>query len=383
MIAIFEDRVLVFFDRESRIFDTSDSDPELVWARWKRHVIDKQIATAKGADKYLRSGRPVYIDDRLTTKMPLLVPSNPKVHKIVVAHGAKDACMAFSEDNISGSLAIGYSNAPDINFPFYVRLGRHDPVHVLDSQNLEIVFAELDTFGDFIAYLDEKEAAVAQLDMISYCGEEDLLAHYLSNFDETLKRYRIGLADPSMNELLIAEGYWQEFCQLEPYLRREEANEASYLWDRLIKKTAANALNGTLCGDADVFRGKSAIHEMAKERRFSRRILSAGIAAAIDAFPLTQEPLVRHLSFGISQDSDKGYVFLQFQGLSFPTYDEYREARRGLLEVACGAAKNKFPSLKRIVGIAVEPPKFNATLSEDFVLLDCAEWPPHQSTRTL
>ncbi|MGB9165545.1 MAG: hypothetical protein WCC41_14025, partial [Rhodomicrobium sp.] len=57
LIAIFEDRVLVFFDRESRVFDTSDRDPELVWERWKRQVIDKQIATARGAERYLRSGR--------------------------------------------------------------------------------------------------------------------------------------------------------------------------------------------------------------------------------------------------------------------------------------------------------------------------------------
>ncbi len=287
LIAIFEDRVLVFFDRESRIFDTSHSDPQLVWARWKRHVIDKQIATAKGAEKYLRSGRMVYVDDRLTTKMPLLIPSNPKVHKIVVAHGAKDACMAFSEENLSGSLAISYSNSPDeISFPFHVRLDRYNPVHVLDLENLEIVFGELDTFGDFIAYLDEKEAAVSQLDTMSYCGEEDLLAHYLSNFDEPTKRYRIGLADPGFNWLHIAEGNWQGFCQSKPYLRRKEANQVSYLWDRLVKKTAANALNGTLGGDANVFHGKSAIHEMAKERRFSRRILSERIAAAIKAFPL-------------------------------------------------------------------------------------------------
>jgi hypothetical protein len=209
---------------------------------------------------------------------------------------------------------------------------------------------------------------------MSYCGEEDLLAHYLSNFDQTFKRYRIGSADPDFNWLHIAEGTWQGFCQSKPYLRRKEANQASYMWDRLIKKTAANALNGTLGGDANVFHGNSAIHEMAKERRLSRRILSAGITAAIKAFPLTRAPLVRHLCFGISQDSDKGYVFLQFQGLSFPTYDEYRQARQGILEIACGAAKNKFFDLRRVVGIAVEPPKFNETLSEDFVLLECAIW---------
>ena len=106
-------------------YETSDRDPELVWSRWKKQVVDKQIATAKGAERYLRSGRPVYIDDRMTTPMPLPLAQNLKVHKIVIAHGAKDACKAFSEANISGSLAISYDdNRDELAQPFHVQIGR-------------------------------------------------------------------------------------------------------------------------------------------------------------------------------------------------------------------------------------------------------------------
>jgi hypothetical protein len=46
-----------------------------------------------------------------------------------------------------------------------------------------------------------------------------------------------------------------------------------------------------------------------------------------------------------------------------------------LLEIACGAAKNRFEHLKKIVGIAIDAPKFSKRNSEDFILMDCADWP--------
>jgi uncharacterized protein YchJ len=48
--------------------------------------------------------------------------------------------------------------------------------------------------------------------------------------------------------------------------------------------------------------------------------------------------------------------------------------RLRFLEVACGAAKNKFPKLTQIVGIAVDAPKMSRLNSEDF----CADWSEEQ-----
>ena len=53
---------------------------------------------------------------------------------------------------------------------------------------------------------------------------------------------------------------------------------------------------------------------------------------------------------------------------------EYRPKRQAVLEVACGAARNKFPHLEKVVGIAIDAPKFATSNSEDFILLDCKEW---------
>ena len=49
-----------------------------------------------------------------------------------------------------------------------------------------------------------------------------------------------------------------------------------------------------------------------------------------------------------------------------------------ILEIACGAARNKFPDLKTIVGIAIDAPKFVDENSEDLILMDCENWTEEQ-----
>jgi uncharacterized protein YecA (UPF0149 family) len=45
-----------------------------------------------------------------------------------------------------------------------------------------------------------------------------------------------------------------------------------------------------------------------------------------------------------------------------------------MLELACGAAKNKYPYLNKVIGIGIDAPKFSKRNAEDFILLDCKEW---------
>jgi hypothetical protein len=49
-----------------------------------------------------------------------------------------------------------------------------------------------------------------------------------------------------------------------------------------------------------------------------------------------------------------------------------------MLEVACGVARNKFNHLKKVVGIAMEPPRISQRVSEDFILLECENWSDEQ-----
>ena len=376
LLAVFEKHVFIFFDRNKKLAHTTEKDPLVLWSRWKRNVIEAQIKTAHGAERYIATGRSIYLDGKRQVPFPFAIDVNEMViHKIIIAHGAKEACENFSDENIYGSLGIEYGKADNLfHTPFMICIDKENPVHVFDSHNLSIILSELDTVFDFSMYLDSKLRAIATFDSLMYCGEEDLLAHYYANFDEETKRHFIGTRDTSFNAVMIGEGEWKDFIELDLYKKTKYANKVSYLWDELIQKTSQNSLTGKLLGD-DPLSGRSAIHEMAKEPRFMRRALSEKIIKVIQNFPEPTSGLMRHMSFMPSFSSSNGYVFLQlFTSESIRNELDYREKRQAILEIACAAAKNKFPELKTVVGIAIDAPKYVKENSEDFLLMDCEGW---------
>lgn len=382
LLAVFGDQVFVFFDRENALPETSDKDPLVLWNRWKRNVIDRQVKTAHGAERYLRSGRAIYLDSKKATPFPLAIdPANAVIHKIIVAHGAKDACKNASEQNIYGSLAITYGEVgsrPEPEQPFHIRIDKNNPVHVFDSHNLSIVLSELDTVVDFSSYLDEKRRAITRFDYLSYCGEEDLLGHYLLNYDKKEKRHVIGpkKGDGDFNGVMIGEGEWRDFIKTDLYKNTKNEDRISYFWDGLIQRTCQNALDGTVGGNADLLRGKSAIYEMVKEPRFVRRGLSERMLTAVERFPDDPNQFARQVTYVPSSQPNVGYVLLQLHApAEFKSQTDYRDKRRGLLEIACGAAKNRFQGLVKVVGIAIDAPKHSdGTDGEDFILMECNVW---------
>ena len=71
-------------------------------------------------------------------------------------------------------------------------------------------------------------------------------------------------------------------------------------------------------------------------------------------------------------------MFLQIKagGLS-RSRREYREKRTAILEIACGAAKLRQPDLQRVVGIAIDAPKYAGKYnSEDMLLMEFSNWTP-------
>jgi hypothetical protein len=378
LLAVFENHVFIFFDREITIEDSEDKDFMVQWNRWKSKVIDAQIKTAHGAERYFKSGRGLYLDGKRTVPFPLPINhTTMTVHKIIIAHGAMEACKRFSDANVYGSLGIMYGEAlNDLQHPFMINVNKEKPVHIFDSHNLPIVLKELDTVFDFSRYLDAKIEAIKQLDCLMYCGEEDLLAHYFLNYDAEVKRYFIGTKDKSINSVLIGEGEWKDFIELDIYKNKKVADKVSYFWDELIQKTTQNALDGTLMGDIGLLSGgKSAIIEMAMEPRFMRRALSDNIFKTVDSFPNPNGSIMRKVSFFPSFFPKKAYVLLQIWAPNkIRLRPDYRAVKQSMLEIACGSAKNKWNELEKIVGIAVDAPKHFAEIAEDFLLMDCTNW---------
>lgn len=254
---MFGDYVFIFFDRENQLPEVPEKDRQILWDRWKRNVIDRQVRTAHGAERYIRSGRPIFLDAKGASPFPLAI--NPKktiIHKIVVAHGAKEACKRASDWNVYGSLAITYGETDGgPTRPFHIEIDKRNPIHVFDSHNFTIILGELDTVSDFSNYLDEKLRAIAKFDSLVYCGEEDLLGHYLLNYDKETKQHIIGTKRKDVNCVMIGEGEWHDFIETDLYKNTKNEDRISYFWDELIERACQNALNGTLSENSDILRG--------------------------------------------------------------------------------------------------------------------------------
>jgi len=378
LLAVFGRHVFIFFDRHNELQEIPGKEPQVLWERWKRNVIDAQVRTAHGADRYIRSGRAIFTDGKRKSPFPFVFDRHAAiVHKIIVAHGAKEACARASPQNVYGSLGITYAESDEgPTMPFHIDIDRSKPVHILDSHNMPIVLRELDTVSDFADYLDEKVRAATEFDFMSYCGEEDLLAHYLMNYDDASKRHVIGSEGQGITGITIGEGDWHFFKGTELYKNTKNEDRVSYFWDDLIQRTCQNSLDGTLAGNSNIVRGESAIYEMVKEPRFMRRALSKTMLGAVERFP-DSGGFTRQVTFLPSYQPNVGYVFLQLRAPDASRSEpEYREKRQYLLEIACGAAKNKFPNLVKVVGIGIESPKFtDGLVAEDFLLMPCDEWP--------
>ena len=382
LIAVFDDHVFVFFDRESRKFDNASKDISVTWKRWKTEVIDKQIKTLRGAERYIRTGKPIFIDSKCETRLPIVVPENARIHKFVVAHGVEETLKKFSGKDYSGSLAISYGEyaKPSVERPFCVELQKKDPVHILDSSNVEIVLRELDTISDLTEFINDKEKTISTCESLLYFGEHELLAQYFLNYDENRNRYRINPGNPN-SSIKVTDGLWKYFAKSESYRRRKEANEDSYLWNELIQQVYEDALEGTLLNNVDLGKGNDPVYEMAKESRFSRRLLSEEIRKEVRGFPETDHAVLPKVKFLSSLRENKGYVFLQLKCPQTGDFEKhYRPLRQRMLEVACGVIRNRFANLNTVIGIGQYASKFSNGNSRDFILLDCSEWTEERQT---
>ena len=59
LLAVFENNVCIFVDRESRKLQGDDATLT-DWNRWKREVVDAQVRSVHGVERYLRWGAPSF-----------------------------------------------------------------------------------------------------------------------------------------------------------------------------------------------------------------------------------------------------------------------------------------------------------------------------------
>lgn len=330
--------VLVLCDPDVIIFSVKDvtiagtGDPQIEWERWQREAVYNSIKQIYGAERWLMTAPHVIRSDG-TPGIALPDPSRRRIHRIAVALGCDRRGPVQS-----GDYGKGY-------------------VHVLCDEALEIILGELDTIEDFTAYLLEKEKIFNRSIHVIYDGnEQDLLAVYLKG----------GCKLPYDQDILaILEGIWDKYTSSPAYKAKKEADAVSYVWDRLVNSISEDILHGRMECGLSMDQNELCIRTMARENRFSRRILGRSFTEFLDL--AMNDKVCSRL---VPSPSAVVYVFLaKPHGCS-------RNARRIELMNRCFVARGRNPSSTTVVGIATERPERGKGHSIDIVHLNKPDWTP-------
>lgn len=375
LLVVFGDHVIIFSDKN--VDFKNSGNLQVDWRRWVKRAVLESARQVYGAEKWIRE-RPdrIFLNKQCTERFPLRLPDpvKAKFHRIVVALNVTKRFNQHVGGRGTLILKPEIIGSRHLEVPFHI--GQIDPekgyIHIFDDISLDIILRERDTAYDFVEYLLRKEKFITSGQLGMAAGEEELLAYYLSKLnpnDEHDFPIEQGVIE------VITEGLWDHFRQLPQYINGKKENEASYFWDWLIEQFAVHMIKGTMefsSGD-QLDDNAMALRIMARENRFSRRILSKAFMEKIESTP----PHKRKVRVMFSpQFQDVGYVLLLYPkpaDIDMASYKEHRKKRTGLLSAYCKSFKAKHPELNIIVGIASEP-KGTGSGSKDLLYLDTTGW---------
>jgi len=383
ILVVFDQHIIVFSDKSCGFPDTGNLGVD--WCRWFRRAVQKSANQVYGAERWLRDHPDrVFVDPACTQPFPITLPppQTARVHRVVVALNAATRCKLFFNNSGTGSLMIQPDIVGDAHLASPFRIGQLDPargyVHIFDDVTLNIILRELDTITDFTEYLTRKEAAVTSGRLGGAAGEEELLAHYLTELNGEGHHDIIIPAD--VTAAWFIEGSWQDVSSNTQYAAKKKADQQSYAWDRLIEAFSKHIAAGTLASGNEhpLTDHELGLRIMASEPRLARRNLAEAILDLMRNAPRDKQA-VRHVLS--KQSPERGYVFLVSPKQSHDSYDQYRQKRTALLAAYCHVAKLKSPALLDIVGIAVDLPGPDGG-SEDLLYLNARNWTEEENART-
>jgi hypothetical protein len=390
LLVVFDNHIIIFSDKDCQF--PNSGRIELDWNRWFKKAIKESAKQAWGAERWIKQfPKRLFLDRACSQPFPINLPdtNTAQFHLVIVAHDDTRRC--YQELGGSGSLMINSSIKGDAHLigeegsiPFCI--GDIEPnrtfVHVLDDTSLDIVMRTLDTIADFVNYLTKKEKLIRSSTVVIAAGEEDLLAYYLMNINEEEEHDFVipQNVDGNITHLFFDEGYWEEFSQGPQRQSQISADKISYVWDHLIEKFSHHILEGTeyFSSHQDVRSAETALRFLARESRFRRRNLAKALCQLIADAPRDRQA-TRYIHPSLL--GDPYYVFLTLPHFSSMNYEQYREARRRILEICCSVVKHKFHDAQNIVGIATEPGFNNGGRSEDVIYYNATEWKEEDEIR--
>ena len=297
--------------------------------RWHRRAIEGSIKQIYGAERALSlAGHVIHSDG--TRGVPLPGPGGRVVHRIAVACGGNGQVAITSGDRGKGF------------------------VHVMDEQSFLEALRELDTVTDLVDYLAAKESFAGSAKLVVEGGESNLVALYLINQRRFPTEY---------DHVVVNDGLWTELAARPEFQRRRAADVDSYIWDRLIEALSdpqAKTLNESTGELSDL---EQTLRAMAKETRFSRRILGQGVGEF-----LKQARAGRTRSRLLVGASGVIYVLVSFD----PEDDaKYRRAELGN---RCFAGRHAVGAGDTVVGIGIGQHAPGVGSTTDTVFLHLPNW---------
>lgn len=335
ILVVCEPDVIIFSVKEIGV--TDNRDIVVNWKRWQREAVQRPARDIYGAERWITKNKSVITKDG-KPGLPFPRLSFRRLHRVVVALGGRREVPIPSADFGKGF------------------------VHVFDEACLDIVMAELDTICDFVKYLHDKEALYHKGVKITLLGgEENLLARYLEN-DRTFPA--------NWDSVLVDDGLWASLAQRPEYQRKKEEDKHSYLWDRLIEYICDYFYRGQLEVGNSLSDVDQVLRIMAREKRFSRRVLSKSYAEFIRS---VKDNKIR--SRYVQSPSGVPYVFLQRPH----GYD--RSQRRAELANRCFVVRGFYPDQTTVVGIATEEYDPEKGTSFDVVVFSKDKWTAEDKAR--
>jgi len=299
--------VIIFSVKEIGLKESDRPDVEMT--RWLKRAVEESANQIYGAERHVRSSANVVCADG-TPGMELPKPPDLRVHRVAIAAGSRGKV----------PLPLG-----DFGKGF---------VHVFDEMSTLILLSELNSVTDFVEYLTAKEAFCSSMKYLSQVREEDLLTIYLHGGRK--------FPDDPPDVLSIGDELWDGFIARPEVKAKKEADQISYVWDRLIDQITSDVLNDNMEPGSSPSNTERALRVMAREDRFSRRVLGEAFKEFIDES--VQHPLARMLC----SPSGVVYVFL-----AHPR-DARRDIRQMELQNRCFVARGLHPQATTVVGIATE-----------------------------
>lgn len=318
---------IVIFSVKDIPIKTQEPD-EIARKRWNNKAIESSVKQIYGAERILKTLKFVTKADG-TNGLQLPSPDSIRIHRIAIALGGKRKSYVRSGDFGKGH------------------------IHIFDDDSFRIILEELNTISDFIDYLNAKTNLVsAARQTVLEGGEEDLLAFYLSNDRK--------FPQPT-GFMIIGDNIWEDFYNSEPYKAKRKADEISYVWDKLIETVAGFALKDELLFGPNISETEFALRFLARETRLNRRSLGN---ALIDFLSSTKH-IDSRLMLG-----ESGIIYVFLAKLIGAT----RELRKTELEIRSFIAKDLFPKLPTVIGLATEIPNDSGRSTWDLMCIHKEAW---------